>query len=132
MKLKKELYIAVRQTQLTVQKKEHYLEIPDVINRLAGQITTHTYQPGPYTCFAITDPTPREILAPSYPDRIVHRWLVNKMEPYIDKRFLDCSYANRTGKGHHRAVKQLQCYLQNPANKYYLKMDIESFFGIAN
>ena len=129
MKLKKELYIAVRQTQLTVQKKEHYLEIPQIVNRLAEQIATHTYQPGPYTCFAISDPTPREILAPSYPDRIVHRWLVNKMEPYIDKRFLDCSYANRTGKGHHRAVKQLQCYLQNPANKYYLKMDIESFFN---
>ena len=129
MKLKKELYIAVRQTQLTVQKKEHYLEIPQIVNRLAEQIATHTYQPGPYTCFAISDPTPREILAPSYPDRIVHRWLVNKMEPYIDKRFLDCSYANRTGKGHHRAVKQLQCYLQNPANKHYLKMDIESFFN---
>jgi len=127
--LTKELFIAVRQTRHTVQKEQHYLEIPQIVNRLAEQIRTHTYKPCRYTCFAISDPTPREILAPSYPDRIVHRWLVNKMEPYIDKRFLDCSYANRTGKGHHRAVKQLQCYLQNPANKYYLKMDIESFFN---
>lgn len=127
--LKKELYRATRQTELTVQKKQYYLEIPNIVNRLAEQIATHTYQPSPYTCFAISDPIPREILAPSYPDRIVHRWLVNKMEPYIDKRFLSCSYANRTGKGHHRAVKQLQRYLQNPSNKYYLKMDIESFFN---
>lgn len=127
--LSKELFIAVRQTRHTVQKEQHYLEIPQIVNRLAEQIISHTYKPGCYTCFAISDPTPREILAPSYPDRIVHRWLVNKMEPYIDKRFLSCSYANRTGKGHHKAVKQLQYYLNNPANKYYLKMDIESFFN---
>ena len=127
--LTKELFIAVRQTRHTVQKEQHYLEIPQIVNRLAEQIRTHTYKPCRYTCFAISDSTPREILAPSYPDRIVHRWLVNKMELYIDKRFLDCSYANRTGKGHHKAVKQLQYYLNNPANKYYLKMDIESFFN---
>ncbi|TAL57642.1 MAG: hypothetical protein EPN85_13605 [Bacteroidetes bacterium] len=125
----KELFSAVLETHNTVQKKQHYLEIPNIVNRLAEQIISQTYKPGAYTCFAISDPTPREILAPSYPDRIVHRWLVNKMDPYIDKRFLSCSYANRTGKGHHRAVKQLQHYLQNPANKFYLKMDIESFFN---
>ena len=129
LNLKKELYRAVRQTRLTVQKKKYYLEIPEIVNRIAEQIISRTYKPSSYTCFAISDPTPREILAPSYPDRIVHRWLVNKMEPYIDKRFLDCSYANRKGKGHHKAVKQLQCYLQNPANKFCLKMDIESFFN---
>ena len=127
--LSKELFIAVRQTRTTVQKKQHYLEIPQIVNRLAEQIISRTYQPSQYSCFAISDPTPREILAPSYPDRIVHRWLVNKMEPYIDKRFLDCSYSNRKGKGHHHAVKQLQFYLNNPANKYYLKSDIESFFN---
>lgn len=124
-----ELLLAVSQTQLTEQKKEQYLEIPHIVNELAGEIISHTYQPYSYTCFAICDPTPREILAPHFRDRIVHRWLVNKMESYIDKRFLDCSYANRKGKGHHRAVKQLQRYLQNSANKYYLKMDIESFFN---
>lgn len=129
MELLKELYKAARSTRLTTQKIHYYLDIPDIVIRLAEQISTRSYQPGTYTCFAIADPTPREILAPSYPDRIVHRWLINKMEPYIDKRFLPCSYANRTGKGHHRAVKQLQRYLQNPANKYYLKMDIESFFN---
>ena len=127
--LKKELYRAVQQTRLTVQKKKHYLEIPQTVNRLAEQIISRTYQPSQYNCFAISDPTPREILAPSYPDRIVHRWLVNKMEPFIDKRLLPCSYANRKGKGHHRAVKQLRFYLNNSANKYYLKSDIRSFFN---
>ncbi|OFY85894.1 MAG: hypothetical protein A3F72_08150 [Bacteroidetes bacterium RIFCSPLOWO2_12_FULL_35_15] len=127
--LKKELYIAVRQTALTTQKKEQYLEISQIVSLLAEQISAQTYQPSAYTCFAISDPTPREILAPSYSDRIVHRWLINKMEPYIDKRMLSCSYANRKGKGHHKAVKQLQYYLNNPINKYYLKMDIESYFN---
>ena len=44
--------------------------------------------PSRYTCFVIADPTPREILAPDFRDRIVHRWLVNSMEPFVDKRFL--------------------------------------------
>jgi retron-type reverse transcriptase len=124
-----ELLQAAKQVNHSVQKKKYYPAIGEITLQLARDIINRTYTPSPYTCFAIIDPTPREILAPSFPDRIVHRWLVNKIEPFIDKRFLPCSYANRKGKGHHSAVKQLQYYLNNPANKYFLKLDVESFFN---
>ncbi|GAB4454308.1 MAG: hypothetical protein OHK0036_17790 [Bacteroidia bacterium] len=127
--LGKELYAAARQTKLTQQKIKHYLNISQIVEELKTSFLNHHYQPGTYTCFAVADPTPREILAPSYADRIVHRWLVNKMEPYVDKRLLPCSYANRKGKGHHQAVLQLQKYLHNYEYLYYLKADIKSFFN---
>ncbi|MDI3545276.1 MAG: hypothetical protein PWQ43_272 [Rikenellaceae bacterium] len=124
-----ELLQAAQETSNSIQKKQKYLDIPLMALSLEKDISTKQYVPSRYTCFVITDTTPREILAPDFRDRIVHRWLVNSIEPYIDKRFLDCSYANRKGKGHHRAVIKLYHYMHNPANKYYLKMDISNFFN---
>ncbi|MEM4326462.1 MAG: reverse transcriptase/maturase family protein [Candidatus Pacearchaeota archaeon] len=125
----KELFIAAKQTKKTHQKKQYYLNISSIVLNLSEQLLKKNYLPGKYTCFAVSDPAPREILAPSYPDRIVHRWLVNKMEPFVDKRLLSCSYANRKGKGHHQAVKDLHQCLHNYENKFYLKADIKSFFN---
>lgn len=127
--LHRDLYKAARLTRLTTQKVKHYLHIPAIVENLRISLLQKNYTPGTYTCFAVSDPVPREILAPSYPDRIIHRWLVNKMEPYVDARLLSCSYANRKGKGHHLAVKDLQRYLHNYEYKYYLKADIKSFFN---
>jgi RNA-directed DNA polymerase len=127
-----ELLEAAQDTSNSIQKKQKYLEIPLMALSLEKDISTKQYVPSRYTCFVIADPTPREILAPDFRDRIVNRWVVNSMEPYIDKRFLDCSYANRKGKGHHRAVIKLYHYMHNPANKYYLKMDICNFFNSIN
>lgn len=125
----KELFVAARQTKNTPQKKQYYINIASIVLELSDHLLQKTYLPGIYTCFAVADPTPREILAPSYPDRIVHRWLVNKMEPFVDKRLLSCSYANRKGKGHHKAVKDLYRCLHNYEYKFYLKADIKSFFN---
>ena len=128
----KDLLKAAQETSCSMQKKQNYLEIPSMVLSLAKDIANKKYMPSRYTCFVIADPTPREILAPDFRDRIVHRWLVNSMEPFVDKRFLDCSYANRKGKGHHKAVIKLYHYLHNYNNKYYLKMDISSFFNSIN
>lgn len=125
----RELLIAARQTKKTPQKAEHYFSTGAIVLELTEKIVTRTYLPGVYTCFVVTDPTPREILAPSYKDRIMHRWLVNKLEPFTEPRLLSCSYANRKNKGHHKAVKQLQSYLGNYSYSYFLKADIQSFFN---
>lgn len=127
--LVKELLIAAKETKRTIQKKSSYLFIPDIVVKLADEIIQRKYQPSSYTCFVVKDPNPREILAPAYRDRIVHRWLVNKLEAHFDKRWMDCAYANRKGKGHHKAVEKLQCYLHNYEYTYYLKSDIKSFFN---
>ncbi|GAB4205482.1 MAG: hypothetical protein Fur0023_14310 [Bacteroidia bacterium] len=127
--LVRELLIAARQTKRTPQKAEHYFSTGKIVLDVCEEICSKNYSPGTYTCFVVTDPTPREILAPAYKDRIVHRWLVNKLEPFTDKRLLSCSYANRKNKGHHKAVKQLQKYLGNYDYRYFLKADIQSFFN---
>lgn len=125
----KELLRAYKQTQWTKQKKYFYLNVYTYIQELCEQVFSFSYSPYPYTCFAIADPTPREILAPHFRDRILHRWIVNQLEPFVDKRLLLCSYANRTGKGHHLAMKSLHQALHHPGIQYYLKADIQSFFN---
>jgi len=127
--LHQQLLMAAKKVNTSQQKKMYYPDIGKITLELSEQILSKTYQPYPYTCFAVCDPTPREILAPHFRDRIIHRWLVDKLEPFIDKRFLSCSYANRKNKGHHKAVKQLYHWLNNPSVQWYLKADIQSFFN---
>jgi len=126
--LHSELARAVSFTKNTFQKKQSYLNLSSIISRLAEQISALQYTPQQYTCFVVQDSTPREILAPAYPDRLVHRLIVNYMEPSLDKQFINDAFANRTGKGHHAAVHRLQNWLGNPALRYFLKTDIHNFF----
>jgi hypothetical protein len=41
-------------------------------------------------------------------DRVVHHALCNVIEPWFERRFIFDSYANRPGKGTHRAVNRRQ------------------------
>ena len=41
-------------------------------------------------------------------DRVVHHALCNVIEPRFERLFIPNSYANRRGKGTHRAIDRLQ------------------------
>jgi RNA-directed DNA polymerase len=43
-------------------------------------------------------------------DRLVHHALCNIIEPPFERLFTPDSYANRVGKGTHRAVERLQTF----------------------
>lgn len=109
-------------------KRSHLIELPKLIIRLAKQIASQTYQPQPFTVFAVTDPKLREIFAPTFSDRLVQQWLVSHIESWFDKRFIDDSYANRTGKGTHAAIARLQRFTRQPGHRWYCKLDIQAFF----
>jgi RNA-directed DNA polymerase len=55
---------------------------------------------------AIRDPKPRMVSAAPFRDRVVHHALCAVIEPIFERDFIDHSYANRAGKGTHRAVAQ--------------------------
>jgi hypothetical protein len=86
---------AIRQTKNTVQKKAYMLDIPSLINELGTELREGTYQPSRFSCFVVKEPKIREIFAPHYRDRVVHHILVDRVEPFIDKRFIFDSFANR-------------------------------------
>ena len=67
-----------------------------------------TYRPGAYVHFHIHEPKRRKISAAPFRDRVVHHALCNVIEPRFERLFIPDSYANRLGKGTHRAVDRLQ------------------------
>ncbi len=57
---------------------------------------------------------------------MVHHALCNLIEPIFEVRFHPHSYANRIGKGTHRAIDQLQAYARQ--YRYALRLDIVKHF----
>jgi len=84
------------------------------------------WRPGGYTHFVIHEPKRRLISAAPFRDRIVHHALCNVIEPEFERRFIPDSYANRHGKGTHRAVDRLQVFARR--FRYVLRLDIVRHF----
>ena len=87
---------------------------------------TRRYRPGPYRHFFIHEGKRRKISAAPFRDRVVHHALCNVIEPAFERRFIFDSYANRVGKGTHRAVDRLQQFARR--HRYVLRLDIVKHF----
>jgi len=82
--------------------------IADNLLDLRQDLKNGNYRPGEYTHFFIHEPKKRLISAAPFRDRVVHHAFCNVIEPLFESRFLPDSFANRAGKGTHRAVNRLQ------------------------
>ncbi len=100
--------------------------LADRLLLLQDELASGCYQPCTYTHFEIREPKRRLISAAPFRDRVVHHALCNIIEPEFERRFFPFSYANRVGKGTHRAIDRLQrlsqCY------RYVLRLDIRQYF----
>jgi len=94
--------------------------------QLQEELSNKTYQPGKYHTFQIHDPKPRMISAAPYRDRVVHHALCNVIAPLLEAAMIDDSYANRVGKGTHKAILRYQEFSRK--NKYVLKCDVRKYF----
>jgi len=103
---------------------EHRLE--ENFIRLQEELLTRTYSPGPYDSFYIHEPKRRLISAAPFRDRVVHHALCNVIEPIFERTFISDSYANRIGKGTHRALNMAQKMARR--YPYVLQCDIRQFF----
>ncbi|MFO7793727.1 MAG: reverse transcriptase/maturase family protein [Candidatus Nanohaloarchaea archaeon] len=95
---------------------------------LSSDLRSGIYEPKGFKHFSICDPKEREIYAPYFRDRVVHRSFHLEVEPFLDKKFIYDSYACRKGKGTHAGVDRAQEFLAKGRNKYYLKCDIRKYF----
>lgn len=93
---------------------------------LQKELVSKTYCPGQYRTFSIYDPKERMISAAPFRDRVVHHALCNIIEPLFEQTFLYDSYANRKGKGTHKAIERYQHFAKQ--YEYVLKCDIRKFF----
>jgi hypothetical protein len=103
---------------------EYRLE--DNLVALREALLSGMYRPGPYTSFWIHEPKRRLISAAPFRDRVVHHALCNVIEPIFERTFVADSFANRVGKGTHRALARAQ-YLAR-RHRFVLQCDIRQFF----
>jgi retron-type reverse transcriptase len=103
---------------------EHRLE--DNLLELQAELRERHYRPGAYVSFAIHEPKRRIISAAPFRDRVVHHALCNLIEPIFERSFIADSYANRVGKGTHRALDRCQHFARR--YPYVLQCDVRQFF----
>ena len=96
---------------------------------LLSELKSRKYEISRHICFVVKEPSPREIFAGDFRDRVVHHLLCNEIQKLFEIDFIESSYANRKNKGTHKAVRELRFYLvrggRNKQRLYYLKMDIK-------
>ncbi|MFB6159406.1 MAG: reverse transcriptase domain-containing protein [Candidatus Nanohalobium sp.] len=98
------------------------------ILELSRQLESKSYCPKGFKNFTLFDPKEREISAPYFRDRVVHRSLHRVLEPIFEKRFIYDTYACRPNKGTHAGVDRLQGFMRKQDTDYYLKCDIRAYF----
>jgi hypothetical protein len=103
------------------------------IETLFHEIVTMTYRPGHSVAFIVTRPVVREIFAAGFRDRVVHHYLINKLNVYFERLFIYDSYSCRTGKGNLFGIKRAEHFLRSCSRNYtkdcyVLKLDIRGFF----
>jgi RNA-directed DNA polymerase len=132
----KELYQALRKARhgkvaSANQLRFDYLWM-DRLLELQKALNTFTWKPRPSTCFVVQRPKARQIHAPDFSDRVVHHAIVPTLEAEYDPTFIFDSYANRKGKGSHKAVQRVQQFVRQvhsgQGGGWYLQIDIKNFF----
>jgi RNA-directed DNA polymerase len=102
------------------------LTIDDNLTTLRTELEGQTWHPGGYRSFTIHEPKRRKISAAPFRDRVVHHALCNVIVPIYERKFIHDSYANRVGRGTHKALDRCTHYMRR--FKYVLQCDIQQFF----
>jgi retron-type reverse transcriptase len=104
---------------------------------LQNELLDETYKPKQLKTFILREPKTRNISVSDFTDRIVHHALCNIIEPIFDKSFIHDSYANRLGKGTHKAIERFDYFKRkvsknNTKKCHILKCDIKKYFDSVN
>lgn len=100
--------------------------LADNLLQLQDQLLAEQYKPGRYTHFYIHEPKRRKISAAPFRDRVVHHALCNVIEPIFEREFINDSFANRFGKGTHKAIHRFRSFCRSKT--YVLRLDIVKHF----
>ena len=93
---------------------------------LERELRAGTWRPGGYVSFEIRDPKRRMISAAPFRDTVVHHAVHAVIAPLFERGFIEHTYANRAGKGTHRA--QTRYERLRDRHRYVLRGDIFRYF----
>jgi RNA-directed DNA polymerase len=94
--------------------------------RLERELRHRDYRTGRYVEIVVRDPKRRVVSAAPFRDRVVHHALIHVISPLFERGFIDDSYANRVGKGTHRAIARYEHYRDR--HSHVLRADVWRFF----
>ena len=94
--------------------------------RLERELRSGCYTPGRYKTIEVFDPKHRVVSAAPFRDRVVQHALCAVVEPVFERGFIHDSYANRKGKGTHRAVARYERFRDR--FRHVLRCDIYRYF----
>jgi len=118
--------LASRGKGLKTPALKFFLHLEENLLQIQRELATQTYEPGEYKTFEIVRPKRRMISAAPFRDRVVHHALCNVIAPLFERLFIFDSYANRSGKGTHAAIRRLQHFMRRA--RYVLKCDLRQYF----
>lgn len=101
------------------------------LDALWEMLRYETYEPGEYRIKKIYDPKERDIMiAPFFPDRIIHHCLVNVLGPHWNHIFIANTYSCIKGRGTHKCRRDVGEALKRDKHgtRYCLKIDIRKFY----
>jgi retron-type reverse transcriptase len=94
--------------------------------RLERALRAGTWRSGGYTEIELREPKRRIVSAAPFRDRVVHHALCAVVAPIFEQGFIDDSFANRKGKGTHRAVARFEHFRDR--YRHVLRADIYRYF----
>jgi hypothetical protein len=98
---------------------------PEVL-RLERTLLDGSYRPGAYVKIELFEPKHRVVSAAPFRDRVVHHALCAVVAPLFEAGFIGHSFANRLGKGTHRAVEVYEGYRDR--HRQVLRCDVFRYF----
>ena len=93
---------------------------------LDGELRDGTYRPGSYVEIKVRDPKERIVSAAPFRDRVVHHALCAVIGPLFEQSFIGNTFANRVGKGTHRAIDAYEYCRDRHA--HVLRCDLFRYF----
>lgn len=130
------LYQAYREARKNKRYRDEVLtfsaNLEENLIEIQNELIWKTYWVGRYREFYVWEPKQRLIMALPFKDRVVQWAVYQVLNPLLDRRYIQDSYACRVGYGAHRAVDRLQYWLRGLERKharvYVLKLDISKYF----
>ncbi len=129
----------------TANAQRYDMHLLDNLFQTEAALQSRSYSPSRSIRFVVKKPKAREIHAADFQDRVVHHWLVPRLERLFEPVFIHDVYSNRKGKGTHKAVARIQSFIHSlaaaaresdiPAGRtvydtiWYLQLDIANFFN---
>ncbi len=130
-------YEARKGKRKTLNQLDFEINLESNLIKLADEIYNKTYKVWKSIAFIIDKPVKREIFAWDFRDRVVHHFLISKLNYIFEKQFIYDSYSCRVWKGTSFGVQRLQkairsCSENYQEDCYILKLDIKGYFMSIN